>query len=209
MEESKPSLLSSIFKGKKDLKTKLKHTLRRNQKIERVHHSLPIYLLTIVCMSLMGTENLYIFLWGYRNRVAYIFFPTLLIRPPFFIASSLLLCSNWRVLAKLYFCFDRIFLAGLACTLSVIVYCYFFIPLTSRPWIYYSMYGLVPLLNLSFSGYCRVMMVYCKWRAWQTILFKLSIIVGGVSYFGLGLYYTIVDGSFTGGASPRLDNIIL
>ena len=149
------------------------------------------------------------FLWDYEDRDIYIFFPTLIIRPIFFIAFSLALCNDRRVLSKLYLCFDRIFLAGLASTISVVIYCYFYIPLTENKWVYYSMYGLVPLLNLSFAGYSRVMMVYCQWPSWRTIIFKLAVIIGGASYFGLGIYYTIVDGEFTNGASPKLDDIIL
>lgn len=52
-------------------------------------------------------------------------------------------------------------------------------------------------------------MVFCQWEAWQTIVFKLAVVFGGTAYFGLGIYYTIVDGEFTDGASPKLDNIIL
>ena len=178
----------------RSFRSKVKRTILRTKRIVRKEQNIIAYILTVVCTCLMGTENLYLFLWNYEGRNRYIFFPTLILRPILFLAFSYSLCGNLKVLRKLYFCFDRIFLAGLASTLSVVIYSYFFVPLTDSPWIYYSMFALAPLLNLSFSGYCRVMMVFCKWEAWQTILFKLAVVLGGTAYFGLGIYYTIVDG---------------
>ena len=52
-------------------------------------------------------------------------------------------------------------------------------------------------------------MIFCKWEAWQTILIKISIAIGAGSYFGLGMYYTVVDGKFTDGQSQELDGVIL
>ena len=178
----------------KTFKNRLKRTIQRGQRIVRKEQPMLVYVLTIFCTCLMGTENLYLFLWDYAGRDKYIFFPTLVLRPILFIAFSIHLCGNFKILRKLFLCFDRIFLAGLASTLSVVVYSFFYLRLTDSPWIYYSMFILGPLVNLSFSGYCRTIMVYCKWAAWQTVVFKLAVIAGGTAYFGLGIYYTIVDG---------------
>lgn len=46
------------------------------------------------------------------------------------------------------------------------------------------------------------MIVFCDWKPWQTILIKVAIAVGAASYFGLGMYYTIVNREFTGGKAP-------
>lgn len=122
------SYIASIM-GTKFFKSKLKRSIQQGQKIVRKEQHILTYILTVFCTCLMGSENLYLFLWNYPGRDKYIFFPTLVLRPILFIAFSISLCNNPKVLRKLYFCFDRIFLASFASTLSVIVYSYFYLKL--------------------------------------------------------------------------------
>lgn len=99
---------------------------------------------------------------------------------------------------KLFLTFDRVLAAALATAISVGVYCIKIIEMVSNPWVYYTWLSLSPFLLLSFAGYCRIIIIYCEWKSWQTIIMKISIAVGGAAYFGLGMYYTILGEHFEG-----------
>ena len=49
------------------------------------------------------------------------------------------------------------------------------------------------------AGYFRVMMVYCDWTPCQVIIYKISLLGGAVSFFGIGMHYTGSSYNFTGG----------
>lgn len=146
---------------------------------------------------------------SFPEKDKYLFLPTLILRPFFFVAASFYLSHNWKVILKIYASFDRILVAEIAMMISVGVFATKYIPFANDAWIYYSVYGLYPILLLTFSGYYRIMMIYCKWKPWQTILIKIAVAAGAGAYFGLGMYYTVVDGKFTDGASEELDGIII
>lgn len=51
-------------------------------------------------------------------------------------------------------------------------------------------------------------MVYCNWRPSQVILYKISLILGAVSFFSIGIYYTVAEVNFTKGENTSIDKII-
>ena len=48
-------------------------------------------------------------------------------------------------------------------------------------------------------GYFRVMLVFCNWKPWQVILYKISLMIGAISFFTIGIYYTVAAIKFTEG----------
>lgn len=56
-------------------------------------------------------------------------------------------------------------------------------------WQDYLIIGLYCLTNLAFIGIFRVLMVAIYWRQWQTIVYKLSIVISSLIYIGIGLVY--------------------
>lgn len=176
----------------------------------RIEQPMWVYFLTLFFTLLTGFENLYIFLWeSFEYKDIFIFLPSLIIRLIFFVGNSYYLSRNWKILLKLFSSFDRILVAEIAMMISVGVFATKYIPYSSYPWLYYLLYAFYPMLILTFSCYFRTMMIYCKWKSWQTILIKIAVASGAGAYFGLGMYYTVVDGKFTDGASEELDGIIL
>jgi hypothetical protein len=180
----------------------------RSKKIVRRSQSICVFIIIILFTLLLGTENLYVFLWKYENRDIYIYLPTLIIRPIFFIVMAHQLCPYLNVKLKLFFTFDKVFLTIIAQLIGVIGYCNTYIPHATHPWFYYSLYGLYPISLFTFAGFFRVLLVCVRWNKCQIILMKLSLLIGGASYFGLSLYYTVVDVQFTGGSDPESDSNI-
>lgn len=68
--------------------------------------------------------------------------------------------------------------------------------------------SLYPFLVFIQTGYYRVVLVHVKWKKFQTILMKIALILGGTSYFSLGIYFTFDQTSFTNNADPELDSTI-
>lgn len=51
-------------------------------------------------------------------------------------------------------------------------------------------------------------MVYCDWSKTQTVIYKITLLIGSTSYFILGVYYLVDNLKFTRGLSPKLDESI-
>ena len=60
----------------------------------------------------------------------------------------------------------------------------------------------------SMTGYFRVMMVYCDWKPCQVIVYKISLMLGAISFFGIGIFYTVMDVGFTNGENHKIDKLI-
>lgn len=181
------------------------------EKISRVHQWGCFYVLTLICTVLTGAENIIIFITNlFQYEAACILFvPLIVLRVMFYLLMSWKLCENWNVLFKLYFTIDKIFLTEIVEIVSVTCYVSIFYPHASALQWFYIFYGInYPLMLFSMTGYFRVMMVYCNWKPSQVILYKICLILGAVSFFGLGIYYTMRDVEFTGGANQQIDKII-
>lgn len=45
------------------------------------------------------------------------------------------------------------------------------------------------MTNLAYVGIFRVLMVSIYWKSWQTIVYKLGIILSSLAYIAIGLLY--------------------
>lgn len=112
-------------------------------------------------------------------------------------------------MVKLYFTLDKILLTEVVEIVAVTCYVSIFYPHASSMQWFYIFYGVsYPLMIFSMTGYFRVMMVYCNWRPSQVILYKISLILGAVSFFSIGIYYTVAEVNFTKGENTSIDKII-
>lgn len=56
-------------------------------------------------------------------------------------------------------------------------------------WQDYLVIGLYCMVNLAYVGIFRVLMVSIYWKSWQTIVYKLGIILSSLAYIAIGLLY--------------------
>lgn len=103
---------------------------------------------------------------------------------------------------------DKVMLAGVLQYIGVMGFILIFIPYTPSAWFYHSLMGLYPLYWLIYIGNFRVSMVYCDWSKTQTVIYKITLLIGSTSYFILGVYYLVDNLKFTRGLSPKLDESI-
>ena len=167
-----------------------------------------MYIVVIICSLITGTENLYIFLGTLPYRDIAITFPTLIIRIVLLPIATYKLCNNWKVLLRLTFMIDKVMLAGLLQYVGVMGFILIFIPYTPSAWFYQCLFILYPIYWLLYIGNFRVCMVYCEWTKVQTIIYKITLLVGSTSYFILGVYYLVDKLKFTRGLSPQFDESI-
>ena len=151
---------------------------------------------------------MHLFLGTMKNRDVYIAFPLLILRIAFYPFATYHLCQNVTVLVRLFFMVDKILLALILLTLGTYGFNMIFLAFTESQWMYLSIFVLYPLHMFLFTGYFRVMMIYCEWNKVQVILFKVTLLIGSTSFFILGMYYLVQGLRFTRGLSDRLDEII-
>lgn len=121
-----------------------------------------------------------------------IFILLVVTRIVFYLVMSFRICKNGNVLFKLYFTIDKIFLTEVVEIVSVTCYVSIFYPHAGDLKWFYIIYAIIyPLMLFSMTGYFRIMMVYCNWKPCQVIIYKISLMVGAVSFFGIGIYYTV------------------
>lgn len=128
--------------------------------------------------------------------------PTVLLRIIFFPMATYNLCKNWKVVKRLYFMIDKILMSAILVYIGVLGFILIFLSFTPSAWFYQSLFVLFPVLWLFYTGHFRVMMVYCEWEKWQVITFKITLLIGAMSYFILGIYYLVNQLRFTRGLSP-------
>ena len=167
--------------------------------IKRVKQPKWIYFLTLVCTLLTGTQNIYVFLTQTTELYFYLFIPTVILRMFISLFCSYFLCKNWRLLLKLYLTIDKVFLTEVVEIVSVVCYISIFLPYTQMKWFYYFYEFSYPLMLFTSIGYFRVMLVFCDWKPWQVIVYKISLMIGAISFFSIGMYYTVASVNFTGG----------
>lgn len=56
-------------------------------------------------------------------------------------------------------------------------------------WQDYLVIALYCMVNLAYVGIFRVLMVSIYWKSWQTIIYKLGIILSSLAYIAIGLLY--------------------
>lgn len=152
-----------------------------------------VYFISLLVVLSMGTENLYIFLSEDGWVSVFVFFPSLIFKLCFFIGQSYYLSRDWKVMGKLFCSFDRVLASAIATAISIGMYCGMEAEELKYPWVYYSWIVISPFELISYAGYLRLVIIFSDWKSWQTILTKIAIAIGGASYFGLGMYFTISD----------------
>ena len=50
---------------------------------------------------------------------------------------------------------------------------------------------LLMVTYFAFQGNCKVILAYCKYKCWETIVFKLSLFIGMMIYIILAVYFII------------------
>ena len=98
-----------------------------------------------------------------------------------FLFNSIYLIRFSKKLVKLYLLLDNTFLVELA---SVITYIF----LNNKTEIQFSLGAIIcyPILLFILVGNFRVMLLYCDWKSWQVIIYKLVKIIGSTYFLVYG-----------------------
>lgn len=103
------------------------------------------------------------------------------IRCSIFLFNSIYLIGCTKKLLKLYFLLDNTFVVEVA---SVITYIF----LNYKTEIQFSLGAVIcyPILLFFLVGNFRVMLLYCDWKSWQVIIYKLIKIIGSTYFLVYG-----------------------
>ena len=174
-------------------------------KIQRIKQNYCIYILTLVSTLLTGMENIYVFIMREDTVQLYIFFPSVTFRIIFSILASYSLCHNKKVLIKLYLTVDKLFVTEVIETVAVFAYVTIYIPYAEYPWFFRFYEIIYPIMIFTTTGYLRVILIYSDWKPVQVIAYKICLMIGAISFFSIGIFYTVTSAQFTNGRAPEAD----
>ena len=132
----------------------------------------------------------------------FIFLPSVTFRIIFSIATSYCLCKDRNVLVKLYLTVDKLFVTEIIETVAVFAYVSIYMPYSQYPWFYRFYQIIYPVMIFSTTGYLRVILIYSDWKPIQVIAYKICLMIGAISFFTIGIFYTVTSAQFTNGRSP-------
>jgi hypothetical protein len=100
--------------------------------------------------------------------------------------------SSWQLIgfclpmARLYFLVDNILILELASDITYIGLSY-----TDKTSLEMAILATYPFLLFFGVGNFRVMLVYCAWKPWQVLVYKLVIFQSSLFFLSYGVYVTI------------------
>ena len=106
-----------------------------------------------------------------------------------FLVNSCSLVDTKTHMCKLYFLFDGITIAGTSVIIFFIGLVFIVQPPDSQ--IIMPLATILALSFFSFQGNAKVILAYCKYKFWETIVFKISLFIGMMIYVILAVYLII------------------
>ena len=160
-----------------------------NVKVKRkkVEQNLFLYWACLVCILFLSYINIPIFLGDNVDLIIALIFVQIALCFIIFITNSCFLAQTKSDLCYLYFLFDTIFVAICTAVVGFIGILTITMP-PNNP----QAYVVSILMNIClflFGGNSRVILSYCKYRKWQVVLFKMSLLLGLLAYLVLAAYF--------------------
>lgn len=101
---------------------------------------------------------------------------------------SSILIAPWKEVLKMYVQFDSI----IPILISAVIAFYSVLSFFGLQEWYKKVYAIsFPLWTIYASGNLRIQIVYANWKKWQIVLYKLSVLFGGLVSFYIGYEYML------------------
>ena len=157
------------------------------RKLKRQHPFL--FWATLLSIILISSVNIPIFLIEKIENILIFMGVAIFVSLSVFLVNSCTLVDTKTDMCKLYFLFDGTTIA--VCSGIVFTVGLFLVVLPNDFQMLAFQAALLAIDIFSFQGNAKVILAYCKYKCWETIVFKIALFIGMMIHMVLAVYFII------------------